>query len=44
MIVEDEPITAEDLQETLVQVGQKVTSVVATAANASDRPGAPVRL
>ena len=34
MIVEDEPITAEDLQEALTQMGYSVTAVVATAADA----------
>ena len=34
MIVEDEPITAEDLQETLTQMGYKVTAVVSSAADA----------
>ena len=34
MIVEDEPITAEDLQETLTQMGYTVTAVVSSAADA----------
>src|SRR5215470_5007009 len=34
MVVEDEAITAEDLQETLTQMGYSVTAVAATAADA----------
>ena len=34
MIVEDEPITAEDLQEALIQMGYTVSAMVSTAADA----------
>jgi CheY-like chemotaxis protein len=34
MIVEDEPITAEDLQEALIEMGYTVNAMVSTAADA----------
>ena len=34
MVVEDEPITAEDLQEALTQMGYTVSAVVSTAGDA----------